>query len=108
MEKKVDLTDMGPIVKMYRIKNGFTQEDLSEGICTPSYLSRIENSHVIADIEIYQLLFQRMNIKFNEFYEESLNIESKLEAIYINLLDKKEPTDNEDLKLLTDSTKFSS
>lgn len=106
MDKKVDLIDMGPIVKMYRIKSGFTQEELSEGICTPSYLSRIENSHVIADIEIYQLLFQRMNIEFGEFYQESLNLDSKLEDIYINLLQNKEPTDNEDLKLLTDSTKY--
>lgn len=102
----MDLIDMGPIVKMYRIKNGFTQEDLSEGICTPSYLSRIENSHVIADVEIYQLLFQRMNIKFNEFYEESLNIERELEEIYIHLLGNKEPFDNKDFKLLTDPAKY--
>ncbi|MGE7925934.1 helix-turn-helix domain-containing protein [Viridibacillus arvi] len=105
---KEALTDVGPLIKLYRIKSGLTQEELSEGICTPSYLSRIENSHVIADIEIHQLLFQRMNIDFNDFYEESINMDSKLESIYMNLLSNKTPNDenDENYKLLEDSTKY--
>lgn len=40
------------------------QDELCRGICTPSYLSRIENNLVIADDGLYTLLFERLGINY--------------------------------------------
>ena len=34
---------MGEVIRRLRKEKGYTQEELSEGICTPGGLSRIEN-----------------------------------------------------------------
>ncbi|MGN7477545.1 helix-turn-helix domain-containing protein [Solibacillus silvestris] len=91
MEKKRDLSNLGGILKMNRIQQGITQEEMSLGICTPSYLSRIENSNVTADLEIYELLFQKLNIDLSAKQQESENINEKLEALYTELLMNKKP-----------------
>lgn len=36
--------DKGVLIRMYRKQQGMKQDDLAVGICTTSYLSRIENN----------------------------------------------------------------
>ncbi|WP_164493482.1 helix-turn-helix domain-containing protein [Terribacillus saccharophilus] len=35
--------EIGPLIKLHRIKQSMTQEDLAAGIVSESYLSKIEN-----------------------------------------------------------------
>lgn len=56
----------GKLLKYYRQKKKRKQDDVAFGICTPSYLSRIENGLVIAEHSIYAQLFENLGIDFNQ------------------------------------------
>lgn len=85
--------NFGPLIKITRRRLGFTQEEISEGICTPSYLSRIENCHVIPSAETYKLILDRLNLDYENFIEDLNNLDENLEAIYSKLLLKEEIKD---------------
>lgn len=51
---------MGQIVREIRVEQGMTQEVLADGICTTSYLSRVEHGSQIPSREIYQSLMERL------------------------------------------------
>ncbi|WP_368986332.1 helix-turn-helix domain-containing protein [Caldifermentibacillus hisashii] len=55
--------NIGTIIKLKRIENKISQENLCRGICTPSYLSRIENNRLIPNTEIYKLLCERLGLE---------------------------------------------
>lgn len=63
----------GKKIYFYRIKKGLTQKAASEGICSVSYLSKIENNSITASPEILQLLCDRMDIEYSNVSEESIN-----------------------------------
>ncbi|MER2129141.1 helix-turn-helix transcriptional regulator [Solibacillus sp.] len=90
-------SELGKIIKFYRAKYKIKQEVLCKGICTSSYLSRIENSKLIADDEIYHLLFEKLNINFRSLLNNNFITNEKLENIYMGLLNK-----NGDLKNMKD------
>ena len=52
----------GQLIKYHRQQQGLKQDDVAVGICTPSYLSRIENGLVIAEPSVYELLLARLGI----------------------------------------------
>lgn len=52
----------GKLVKSNRIKRGLTQEELSKGIISVSYLSKIENEQVCPSEEVFTLLLNRLGI----------------------------------------------
>lgn len=70
----------GVLLKRKRLENHMTLEKLCEGVCTVSYLSRIENNLVEVDEQYYVSLFRKLNIDFNELKEVKEN------EIYIELL----------------------
>lgn len=74
--------EVGSLVKYYRIKNGKTQVELCTGICTPSYLSRIENNQIYADEEIYTLLFNKLGISYERILKENNKADKRLEKWY--------------------------
>lgn len=53
----------GLLIKKERKKRGISLEALAYGVCSPSYLSKIENNILIADNEIYKLIFQKLGIQ---------------------------------------------
>lgn len=55
--------EIGPYIKMQRIKQEMTQEELAEGIVSMSYLSKIENQKTEATPEVIRLLCERLGIK---------------------------------------------
>ena len=55
----------GHIIRFERIKQNIKQVQLSDGICTPSYLSKIESNSIVPSEEILGLLFERLSLKFN-------------------------------------------
>lgn len=51
---------MGQMVRRIRVEQGMTQEVLADGICTTSYLSRVEHGSQIPSRQIYQSLMERL------------------------------------------------
>lgn len=78
--------NLGSFLKLKRIEKNIRQDDLCRGICTPSYLSRIENNHVVADEEIYILLLERLGIAYDQLLESIEHIDEKIEKWYESLL----------------------
>lgn len=65
---------IGAKIRMERLKLNYSQEGLCKGICTVSYLSKIEQGQVEAGENIIQLLFQKLHISFHmeeEFLKEA-------------------------------------
>ncbi|MBP3041857.1 helix-turn-helix transcriptional regulator [Bacillaceae bacterium Marseille-Q3522] len=52
----------GGLIKFYRVKSGIKQENLATGICSVSYLSKIENEKINPNSEVLTLLMKRLNI----------------------------------------------
>lgn len=55
----------GLLIKKNREKLGLKQEYLCKGICSNSYLSKIEKGDISASDEIIELLFAKLGIKYN-------------------------------------------
>lgn len=79
----MDKNYLGLIIKQERLVKNWSQEGLCKGICTISYLSKIENSIATPSDQIVELLFKRLGLNFSV----DLESEAKLlaEEIYTNL-----------------------
>lgn len=83
------IKDLGTSIKQARMLAGLTQEQLSEGICTPLSLSRIETNKAGIRPETFQLLMQRTGRNCSVFpafvsqtaFKEFLTLESAFFAI---------------------------
>ncbi|WP_244969449.1 helix-turn-helix domain-containing protein [Virgibacillus pantothenticus] len=79
------LVDIGSIIKLQRTKRNMTQGELSEGIVSLSYLSKIENKKTKASPEIIQLLCNRLEIELTD--TPDVQIEEKCKQWYAMLFD---------------------
>lgn len=59
---------MGEVIRRLRKEKGYTQEELSEGICTPGGLSRIENGLREPSHAKFVALMQRMG-QYEDSYD---------------------------------------
>ena len=79
---------IGLLIKMNRINQNMSQKALCEGICVPSYLSKIENGEIVPTSDILSLLFDVLGITYNDsedFIEASQNLfERYLERLTFN------------------------
>ncbi len=82
----MNLVDIGSLIKLHRLKCKMTQEELSDGIVSLSYLSKIENQKTNASPEILQLLCNRLGIEISE--DTDREIEEKCKEWYDMLFDK--------------------
>ena len=57
---------IGSIIKFNRINNNISQKQLSQGICVPSYLSRIENGELLPSEDVLSIIFNRLGLEFND------------------------------------------
>lgn len=64
--------EIGPLIKLHRIKQNMTQEDLAAGIVSESYLSKIENQKTDASPEVIALLCERLGIQLNAENEDMI------------------------------------
>ncbi|MCI8992772.1 MAG: helix-turn-helix domain-containing protein [Eubacterium sp.] len=55
---------MGDLVREYRIRQGLTQEQLCEGICTPATLSKIENGLQTPGRRLLEALLERLGARY--------------------------------------------
>ncbi|WP_173918404.1 helix-turn-helix transcriptional regulator [Halobacillus sp. Marseille-Q1614] len=60
----------GQLIKQHRKYRDLTLEELASGICSASYLSKIEHNTINASDEIYRLLGEKLNIKLDNLNEE--------------------------------------
>lgn len=70
--------NIGSIMKYYRLQNGMTQAELSEGICSVSHLSKIESNKYSAHKETLEDIFKRMNIEWKNQIHVYQKFEEKL------------------------------
>lgn len=85
----------GKLIKYYRHKKKLKQDDAAFGICTPSYLSRIENGLVVAEHSLYEQLFENLGIDFKKLEQQLKNQTTFLEQLYEKLLSNTELTSDE-------------
>lgn len=57
---------IGQVLKEFRKEHGMTQKELSQGICSQSVLSRIENDEEIPNIVVIQQLCHRLGITIDQ------------------------------------------
>ncbi|PHG56735.1 helix-turn-helix transcriptional regulator [Bacillus toyonensis] len=85
-------TNIGAFFLKERLKHGITQETLCYGICSISYLSKMENNKMIPSLKIKKSLYKRLETLKNKKRTTELEI-LELERLYdfmISLLAKKQ------------------
>ncbi|HJF34219.1 MAG TPA: helix-turn-helix domain-containing protein [Sporosarcina psychrophila] len=70
--------NIGSIVKYYRLRNGLTQAELSNGICSISHLSKIESNKYSPHKETLEELFKKMHIEWEKEVVGYKKFEEKL------------------------------
>ena len=62
---------IGQTIKWHRIRQGITQEQLAEGICSSAYLSKLENNQISFNKEIVSQLCERLELPVEKFIAPS-------------------------------------
>lgn len=83
---------VGSLLKYSRIKQGKTLEEVCEGICVLSYLSKIENGKVEANDEIIEDLCHRLGISYDSDPVKIKENEQLLRQYYDKLLYREDIT----------------
>ena len=91
----------GKLIKFHRLDQQLKQDDLAVGICTSSYLSRIENGVVIAEQQIYEQLLARLGLDLKEQEAKEYEHIQFLEDIYERLLSNEEVAELEIEKIIS-------
>lgn len=79
------LEKIGKQVFYKRLQQKMTQEELCQGICSVSYLSKIENGKIEASEEILQLLCARLEIAVTDLRDVEEEVKEKLDE-WLNAL----------------------
>lgn len=72
---------IGDIIRYERKEQGLSQEELSDGICTPSWLSKIESGSCIPTYSIFSLLMQRLGKDATPYICFQSEIEMRIEKL---------------------------
>lgn len=80
---------VGHIIKEARRKAGMKQVVLANGICTTSYISKIERNATTPSEEILNLLLDRLNISKESLYSTGQETLDQLKSIYFELTAKR-------------------
>ena len=98
---KSDFTDIGSFIKKKRKELNVTQDEISNGICSVSYLSKIENNQIIPNDFYVKEIMEKLDIeediysksiKDKEFIDRTLKAffymnDNDLEEIYMEIKD---------------------
>lgn len=75
---KNDFQDIGGYIKKKRKELNVTQDVVSNGICSVSYLSKIENNQIVPKEFYVKEIMEKLDVD-KEFYEKDLN-----DSLYLN------------------------
>lgn len=70
---------VGSLIKYYRTKQGLTQSELVEGICSVPHLSKIEHNEKEANDQTIHLLLQRLGADLTKVYEQNNTVKRLLD-----------------------------
>ena len=77
--EKENINNLAKFMKRRRLEKKMTLEEASRGICSPSYLSKIENGLADVDEYYFQSLFERLDIKYENIkMEREMDFFSKI------------------------------
>ncbi|WP_404283597.1 tetratricopeptide repeat protein [Exiguobacterium aurantiacum] len=65
----------GNLIKIERMRRNMKQSVLARGICSISYLSKIENNQTSASEEVLEMIFKRLGIEVPLYYDFSEQVE---------------------------------
>ncbi|WP_188455109.1 helix-turn-helix domain-containing protein [Virgibacillus oceani] len=77
--------EIGPYIKLHRIKQEMTQAELAEGIVSFAYLSKIENQKTEASPDVISLLCTRLGIQLDN--EKDITIKEKCQQWFGQLFE---------------------
>lgn len=77
----------GEKIQYYRKQRGLTQSQLSEGVCSVSYLSKLENNSIDPSRDIIVPICERLNIQFDD-HQTIEEIKSELKILYKEISEK--------------------
>lgn len=72
---------VGEVIRRERKKQGLSQELLSDGICTPSWLSKIESGASIPTNTLFEALMQRLGKNSSQYVCFKSEIEMKIDHL---------------------------
>jgi transcriptional regulator with XRE-family HTH domain len=75
---------VGEVIRRERKKQGLSQELLSDGICTPSWLSKIESGACIPTNTLFEALMQRLGKNSSQYVCFKSEIEMKIEHLKLD------------------------
>ena len=74
---------LGYIIYRERLRRNWSQSGLCKGICTVSYLSKIETGKADPSEEVLRLLLERLELKSDQRIEkEAAELESSLQRVH--------------------------
>lgn len=73
---------LGALLKGERIRQKKSQKELCYGICVPSYLCKIENGSANPDAQMWQKLFQKLNLTFEWEQPSTILFQKKIEEYF--------------------------
>lgn len=77
------MNNIGLLIKMSRIQQNMKQVSLAKGICSTSYLSKIENTQTIPSEDVLQLLLDRLNLDYEDIStDQEIKFLSELYLLY--------------------------
>lgn len=71
----------GNLIRVERLRKNMKQSVLARGICSISYLSKIENNQTSASEEVLELLFERLEIEVPLYHDFSYQSEKVIKEI---------------------------
>lgn len=74
---------IGHVIRSERLKKNMKQSYLAKGICSPSYLSKIENNSTEPSDEILYLISEKLGIELN-FKDKNVDKLGKDKRLYLN------------------------
>lgn len=82
--------ERGKLISRIRLEKGWSQEGLCSGICSVSYLSKIESGRAEASEEVLSLLFSRLGVdwKAETETEAAMICEKAREALFSHCFDE--------------------
>lgn len=94
---------IGTRIRYYRKRSGLTLEQLADGICSVSYLSKFEHGEKASD-EIVEFLCKRLGISFKDVdnHEEINEINRLLDEWYEEIRDRNDDVIEEKEKVITE------
>lgn len=66
----IKLNDFGQKIRYFRLCKNLSQSELANGICSNSYLSKVENGKMVPSSEIKELIFERLDISLETLEEQ--------------------------------------